>query len=109
MPSPVVFRGSLFSSLVAGMRLFVPPQPMTCGAEAGRSTLARPGPPSLELLLPEAAKTTIPAAVAAAAVCSIASPAAAPQLASSAPQEIEQTSQPSAVAAATALAMSCDQ
>ena len=41
----------------------------------------------------------MPASVAAIAACSIASPADAPQLASSAPQEIEHTSQPSAVAA----------
>ena len=101
VPSPFVLPGLLFQTVsgFAALKLcgrFVPPQPITCGAEAGRSTLAGLGPPSLESLSPEAANTTMPAAVAAAAACSMSLPACAPHLASSAPQEIEHTSQPSA-------------
>src|SRR6201996_3357211 len=57
VPSPLVFPGLLFQTVSCDRVLLVPPQPITCGAEAGRSTLARFGPPSLESLSPEAANT----------------------------------------------------
>ena len=87
----------------------VPPQPTTCGQEEGQSTLAGVEPPSLESLSPDAAKTIMPPATADAAVDSICCAAVAPQLASSAPQEMLQTSQPSEAAFWTAVPMSCDQ
>jgi hypothetical protein len=59
---------------------------------------------AVESLSPEAANTIIPAAVASVAACSMSWPAAAPQLDSSDPHEIVHMSQPSAVAARTALA-----
>ena len=109
VPSPLGLPGLSFQTVSADRVFLVPPQPITCGAEAGRSTFAGLGPPSLESLSPAAASTAIPAAVAAAAASSMALPASAPQTASSAPHEIEHTSQPSAVAARTAAAMSCAQ
>src|SRR5580658_19541 len=106
VPSPLALPGSLFQTVSEVAVFVVPPQPMTCGAEAGRSTLAGVGPPSLESLSPAAAKTIIPAVVASVAACSISWPACAPHSDSSAPQEMVQTSQLSAVAARTAVAMS---
>src|SRR6516162_6783462 len=109
VPSPLGLPGVLFHTVSVVAVLLVPPQPITWGQDDGRSTLAGVGPPSLESLSPDAAKTTIPAEVASVAACSMSWPACTPQLASSAPQEIEHTSQPSAVAARTAAAMSCAQ
>ncbi|HEY1884784.1 MAG TPA: hypothetical protein VGG86_01890 [Roseiarcus sp.] len=90
----------------------MPPQPTTNGDEEGRSTFAGVGPPSLESLSPDAAKTVMPAAAAALAAAFNLSaksmPAACPaacQLASSVPQEMEQTSHPSAAAAEIAVAI----
>jgi hypothetical protein len=106
VPSPLARPGSLFQTVSRVAVLRVPPQAITCGQLAGVSTLAGFGPPSEESLSPEAANTTIPAATAAAAVCSIYSAAGLPHCASSDPQEIEQTSQSSWIAARTAAAMS---
>src|SRR4051812_8394727 len=61
------------------------------------STVA-PGPPSLELLSPDAANKMQPLAVAASAALSTCSAAAASQPSSSAPQLIDRTSQPAATA-----------
>src|SRR4030095_7385485 len=93
VPWPLVLPGSLFHTVSVVGVFMVPPQPITWGADAGRSTLAGVDPPSLESLSPEAANTTRPAAVAAAAAFSMSCPACAPHRASSAPQEIEHTSQ----------------
>src|SRR5437763_16648545 len=64
-PWPLGWPGSLFHTTSVCRVLLVPPQPMTKGLDAGRSTLAGVSPPSPELLSPEAANTTIPADVAA--------------------------------------------
>src|SRR2546421_11413727 len=112
VPWPLALPGSLFQTVSVAAVFDVPPHPMTCGQEAGRSTLARVGPPSLDSLSPDAANTIIPARVASVAASSISIPARlswALQFASSEPQEIEHTSQPSAVAARMAAAISCDQ
>src|SRR6185437_5537777 len=109
VPSPVGFPGSLFQTVSACAVLLVPPQPMTCVHEAGKSTLAGLVPPSEESLSPEAAKTIMPLPVAAVATCSIFWAAVSPQFASSDPHEIEQTSQPSAAAAWTPGAISLAQ
>ena len=87
----------------------MPPHPMTWGQEAGQSTLAGVDPPSPESLSPDAAKTIMPRSVAVAAADSISSAGSVPQVFSSAPQEMEQTSHPSFAAFWTAVAMSCDQ
>src|SRR5690348_4350834 len=71
VPSPVGLPGLLFQTVSACAVLLVPPQPTTCGQEAGRSTLAGLLPPSEESLSPEAAKTIMPPSVAAVAACSI--------------------------------------
>jgi len=77
--------------------------------EAGASTFAGVGPPSLESLSPVAPKTTMPMLVAASATDSIASTALAPQRASSAPHEMEQTAHPSSAAFCTAVPIFSDQ
>jgi hypothetical protein len=88
----------------------VPPHPTIDGQLAGQSTLVAFGPPSLLSLSPDAAKTTVPAVTAAsAAACMSAhdpSPVPGFHEASSAPQEIENTSQPSFVAARNPVAIS---
>ncbi len=109
MPSPLVCPGLLFQTVSELAVFFVPPAPMMCGHPAGKSTFAAVGPPSLESLSPAAATTGIPAAVAEIAAFSMSMAAGLPHSASSAPQEIEHTSHPSAVALRTAVAMSCAQ
>src|SRR5450631_4095017 len=71
VPSPLGLPGSLFQTVSRVAVLRVPPQATTWGQLAGVSTLAAFGPPSDESLSPDAANTTIPAATAAAAACSI--------------------------------------
>src|ERR1700677_754775 len=109
VPSPFDLPGLLFQTVSEVGVLRVPPQATTCGQLAGVSTLAAFGPPSDESLSPAAANTIIPASAAATTACSMSRAAALPQSASSHPQEIEHTSQPSAVAARTAEAMSSAQ
>src|SRR5258708_28421292 len=97
VPSPFVSPGLLFHTVSVVAVFVVPPHPMTCGHDAGRSTLALVGPPSLESLSPDAANTTIPARVASAAATSMSAPASlfsAFQFASSVPHEIEHTPHP---------------
>src|SRR5579875_379589 len=67
VPLPSGFPGLLFqtdsSNPNVSSTVLVPPQAITCGQEAGASTLAGFGPPSLLSLSPAAASTTVPPSV----------------------------------------------
>ena len=85
-PLPLQAASPLGSSRV------VPPQPVTNGLEAGKSTWFWPSvAPSLEPLSPEAAKTVTPSAVASSNAWLSASRPPADQSASEAPQLMETT------------------
>jgi len=119
-PAPGRWSNSRRRSLARGLAGVIVPDCLLGGSFVGSSTRDTWGqeednprwpcvPPSLESLSPAAAKTIMPASVAVCAADSICSAAVLPQLASSEPQEMVQTSQPSVPANSTAEAMSCDQ